>query len=247
MVNTSKASYIARYAIMLATILVAVLLDKTITLGLPIAGATCELLVTLSFCFLLNSWLDGFLSTVFMGLSSFIWSFPFSNVASQNPLISVLPRMFVGIIAFCAYRLILLVTRKVKNQTVCQIAAITLSAFCGLLANTVLYLGALSYFGKGYGSFVTLLKGVVILNILPEYLVSLLGCAAVVLGVRRGLKLGIDGNNWRKAAEEVTAASETQTNGDVAQLSDENAAARSEVKSANAKTHVKRKSKKEKL
>ncbi len=202
MVNNSKASYIARYAIMLATILVAVLLDKSITLGLPIAGATFELLVTLSFCFLLNSWLDGFLSTVFMGLSSFIWSFPFSNVASQNPLISVLPRVFVGIIAFCAYRLILLATRKAKHKAVCQIAAITVSAFCGLVANTVLYLGALSVFGEGYGSFATLLKGVAILNILPEYLVSLLGCASVVLGVRRGLKLGIDGNNWRVSGED---------------------------------------------
>lgn len=239
MVNTSKASYIARYAIMLATILVAVLLDKTITLGLPIAGATCELLVTLSFCFLLNSWLDGFLSTVFMGLGSFIWSFPFSNVASQNPLISVLPRMFVGILAFCAYRLMLFVTRKAKNQTVCQIAAITVSAFCGLVANTVLYLGALSYFGKGYGSFVTLLKGVVILNILPEYLASLLGCAAVVLGVRRGLRLGIDGNNWRKAIAAQRESSLSPQSEDSVAAKDSQPNAASKLTKKNAKNKIK--------
>ena len=194
----------AKYAIMLATILVAVLMDKTITMGLPIAGATFELLVTMSFCFLFNSWLDGFLATTFMGLSSFIWSFPFANVASQNPAISVVPRLFVGIIAFSVYKFMLLILSKVNNKPIQQTASIVVATFVGLVSNTILYLSALSLFGKGYGSLAELLKGVAILNILPEYLVSLLGCSAVVLGVRHGLKLGIDGNNWRLAEERMT-------------------------------------------
>ena len=199
MVNNSKAFRVARYAVMLATILVAVLMDKTITLGWPIAGATVELLVTMTFCFLFNSWLDGFLATAFMGLSSFIWSYPFGNVASQNPAISVVPRLFVGIIAFAAYQLILLVLSKVRNQPVKQTASIVVATFIGLVSNTILYLGALSLFGDNYGSLTTLLQGVAILNILPEYLISLLGVSAIVLGVRHGLKLGLDGNNWKRA------------------------------------------------
>ena len=202
MVNNSKAFKVARYAIMLATIIVAVLMDKTITLGWPIAGATVELLVTMTLCFLFNSWLDGFLATAFMGLSSFIWSFPFANVASQNPAISVVPRLFVGIIAFSAYRLMLLVLKKVSNQHARQIAALVVATFVGLVSNTVLYLSALSLFGDNYGSLAELLKGVAILNILPEYLVSLLGVSAVVLGVRHGLKLGVNGNNWKSTQEE---------------------------------------------
>ena len=202
MVNNSRAFKVARYAIMLATILVAVLMDKTITLGWPIAGATVELLVTLTFCFLFNSWLDGFLATAFMGLSSFIWSFPFANLPSQNPAISLVPRLFVGIIAFSMYQLMLLIFKKVRNQPVKQIASIVMATFVGLVSNTILYLGALSLFGKTYGSLATLLKGVAILNILPEYLVSLLGLSALVLGVRHGLKLGIDGNNLKRIAEQ---------------------------------------------
>ena len=202
MVNNSKAFKVARYAIMLATILVAVLMDKTITLGWPIAGATMELLVTMTFCFLFNSWLDGFLATAFMGLSSFIWSFPFANVASQNPLISIVPRLFVGIIAFSAYQLVLLILKKVRNQHVRQTTSMVVATFVGLIANTILYLSALSLFGDNYGSLATLLKGVAIANILPEYLVSLLGVSAVVLGVRHGLKLGTDGNNWKRVEAE---------------------------------------------
>ena len=201
MVNNSKASQVTKYAIMLATILVAVLMDKTITLGWPIAGATVELLVTLTFCFLFNSWLDGFLATVFMGLSSFIWSFPFSNAASQNPAISVVPRLFVGIIAFSVYQLVLLILKKVRNQPIKQTVSIVIATFVGLISNTILYLGALTLFGSVYGSLADALKAVAILNILPEYLVSLLGVFGVVLGVRHGLKLGFDGNNWRLAGE----------------------------------------------
>ncbi|MCH5159329.1 MAG: hypothetical protein J1F66_00580 [Clostridiales bacterium] len=202
MVNNSRAFQVARYAVMLATILVAVLMDKTITLGWPIAGATVELLVTMTFCFLFNSWLDGFLSTAFMGLSSFIWSFPFANVASQNPVISIVPRLFVGIIAYTVYWLMLLILGKVKNQTVKQTASIVVATFVGLIANTILYLSALSLFGDNYGSLTALLQGVAIANILPEYLVSLFGVSAVVLGVRHGLKLGLDGNNWKRAQKE---------------------------------------------
>ena len=51
MVN-NKAARVAKYAIMFAIIIVAVLLDRVITLGLPIAGATVELLVTFAVCFL---------------------------------------------------------------------------------------------------------------------------------------------------------------------------------------------------
>ena len=220
MVNNTKASYVARYAIMLATILVAVLLDKTITMGLPIAGATCELLVTITLCFLFNSWLDGFLAFAFMGLSSFIWSFAFSNIVSQNPLISVLPRLLVGVIAFSVYQLMLLILKKVRNKVVKQTTSIVFAAFAALISNTILYLGALTLFGTVYGSLAEALKAVVFLNILPEYLVSLIGSSAVVLGVRHGLKLGIDGNNWKTPKDEQKQAEQQHIDEETVQLID---------------------------
>lgn len=204
MVNyNNKAHQVAKYAVMLAAIFVATLLDRAITLGLPIAGATVELLVTFALCFLFNSWLDGFLASVFMGLSSFILAFPFAKVASQNPLISIVPRLFVTILAFSVYRLILLAAAKLKNRILSQTLAIVPATLIGLIANTILYMGALTLFTDAYASLVTALQAVAILNVLPEYLVSVLGVAPLVLGVRRGLKLGVDGNNWKKAAADT--------------------------------------------
>jgi hypothetical protein len=43
-----------------------------------------------------------------------------------------------------------------------------------------------------YGVFV-LIYGLLATNILPEYLISIIGVPLVVLGVRRGLKIGIEG------------------------------------------------------
>ena len=212
MVNNNKAYQVARYAIMLAIIFVATLLDRVITLGLPIAGASVELLVTFTLCFLFNSWIDGFLASAFMGLSSFILAFPFGKVASQNPLISIVPRLFVTIIAFCVYRLILLLTSKMKNRILAQTVAMVPATFVGLVTNTILYMGALTLFTDAYGSLVAALQAVAILNVLPEYLVSFIGVAPLVLGVRRGLKLGRDGNNW-KTAKEPPAQSDVTADG----------------------------------
>lgn len=197
MVN-NKAARVAKYAIMFAIIIVAVLLDRVITLGLPIAGATVELLVTFAVCFLFDSWLEGFAAFTFMGLSSFILAFPFGKVASQNPLISVLPRMFVGLAAFGVYKLVLLCFRKSNAVRTSQVVAIVCAVAVGLVTNTVLYMGALTLFTDAYGSLVLAIKSVAILNILPEYLVALVGTAPLVMGVRRGLKLGVDGNNWKR-------------------------------------------------
>ncbi len=210
MVNNSKAGIVARYAIMLGIIFVATLLDRTITLGLPIAGATVELLITFAFCFLFNSWLDGFLASVFMGLSSFILAFPFIKVASQNPLISIVPRLFVSILAFCVYRFVLFVTKNIKNEVTRQTVSIVPSVFVGLVTNTILYMGALTLFTDAYASLVVALQAVAILNCLPEYLTSIICVAPLVLGVRHGLKLGIDGNNLKRLAELESAEQQSE-------------------------------------
>lgn len=202
----TKANSVAKYAIMFAIIIVATLLDRVITLGLPIAGATVELLVTFALCFLCNSWLDGFAAFAFMGLSSFALSFPFGKISSQNPLISIVPRLIVGVVAFAVYRLVLYIGKRNQNKRLVQTCAMVSATAVGLATNTILFMGALTLFTSAYGSLAEALKAVAILNVLPEYLVSLVGVVPVVFGVRRGLKLGIDGNNQKHAANAVDVA-----------------------------------------
>lgn len=209
MVNNNKAGQIAKFAIMFATIFVAMMLDRVISLGLPTATAACVLLVTFSFCFLDNRWSTGIISCTLFGLASFLKEFIFpSSVAAFPvyvwPIITVLPRAVMGLVAFAVYRLMLRLTVKLSNAYTRQTICIILAAFFGLLTNTVLFLFTLNLSkeiaGMDYTSLVLVIKGVLLTNILPEYLISMILAPHIVLGVRKGLKLGVDGNNGKEAA-----------------------------------------------
>ena len=229
MVNNSKAFKIAQYAIMFATTFVAMMLDKAIGfIPISFSMAVCVLLVTLSFCFLENKWSTAVLAGLFFGLASFIKEFIFPSVllgqvlpAQYWIIVTIPPRVLMTTGAFGAYRLLLLATRKVSSKRTRQIVSITVATFVGLALNTVLFFAFLRlakflYMAVEHATIAndavwTLIYGCLVTNIVPEYLVSLAFVALIVLGVRRGLKLGIDGNNWRLAREESKAAESQQS------------------------------------
>ena len=71
------------------------------------------------------------------------------------------------------------------------------ASFFGLATNTfgflsMLELSRVMYQVETHGVFV-LIYGLLVTNILPEYLISIIGAPLVVLGVRRGLKIGLEG------------------------------------------------------
>ena len=217
MVNNSKAFKVARYAIMLATIIVAMMLDRAIGLALTaglsqqLSTAAIVLLVTFSFCFLDDSWLTAILSWTFFGLASFVKEFILPTSVSTMPvyvwpLITMLPRIASGIVAFGSYKLILLVLKKMSDMRKRQIVAMTPAILLGNAANTVLFLSTLNIckelFDVEYSALIELIKLAAYTNIIPEYLITLLLVPFVVLGVRKGLKLGIDGDNWKRAQAE---------------------------------------------
>ena len=208
MVNNSKAFKVAKYAIMFATIFVAMMIDRGISAALPISMAICVLLVTFSFCFIQNSWADGVLAFTFFGIASFIKAFIFPDAIEWyfKPLVYVIPRVLAGVVTFGVYRVMLLAVGKLQKRRLAQVLAITVAVAFGLVSNTAFFLLAFSYLSKGGEGFVAAVKGLVFVNILPEYLVSLLVSPYVVLGVRRGLKLGVDGNNWKLAKEDEESA-----------------------------------------
>lgn len=199
MVNNSKAFRVAKYAIMFAVIFVAMMIDRGISAALLISMAICVLLVTFSFCFIQNSWADGILAFTFFGVASFIKAFIFPDAIAWyfKPIVYILPRVLAGVLTFGCYRLMLLALGKMQMRRLAQVIAMTVAIAVGLVSNTVLFLLPFSYLSEGGEGFVATIKALVFINILPEYLVSLLIAPHVVLGVRRGLKLGIDGNNWK--------------------------------------------------
>ncbi len=214
MVNNSKAFKLAKYAIMFATIFIAMMIDRGISAALPISMAICVLLVTFGFCFIQNSWADGIAAFTCFGIASFIKAFIFPDGIQwyYKILVYIVPRVLAGVMCFGAYRLMLLAVGRVKKRRVAQIAAMTVAIAVGLVSNTVFFLLPFSYLSENGNGFVAAIEGLVFINILPEYLTSLIIAPWVVLGVRRGLKLGVDGNNWRTLAAKDTDNSQDQTN-----------------------------------
>ena len=227
MVNNSKAFKLARYGVTFATIFVAMMLDRVISLGLPVSTAAVVILITFSFCFLDNSWVSGLLSFTLFGLASFIKEFIWSSSIAafpvyEWPLVTIIPRLAAGATAFGVYRLLLLATRKMNNKYVRQTLAMTVAIFVGNATNTVLFLSVLNLFklinGIEYTSLIVTIEAVIVTNIVPEYLISMILAPHVVLGVRRGVKLGIEGNNWRLAREDEQAEQLPETNVDNQQM-----------------------------
>lgn len=201
--DRSNPSYrITLSAIMFAVIFVAFMIDKGLSLALPIAMALFALTATFSMMLVFNDWLIAVLAGTFMGVASLLKELIFPSISFMyvvNPLVSVVPRILMSICAFGTYKLMLLATKNMTKPYKRQILSLTVAVFVGLAVNTVTFLSALNLCKLAYGvqsdSVFLVIKAVLYTNIIPEYLVSMLAVGHIVIGVRRGLKLGIDANN----------------------------------------------------
>lgn len=206
--NLKKRSFkVTVVAIAFALIFVAMMLDRLFSTFLPVSMACIVLLTTFSICFLFNDWFFGFLTGALFGLASFCKGFIFSEATFAtfgiySIFIYILPRCFVGITAFAVYRLILKLFKNSQSKK-SQHISMVVGCFLGLVINTLLFLTALnlgqSLAGNDFTPLIVTIKAVIFTNIIPEYAVSMIFVPFVVFGVRKGLKLGVDGNNIKRA------------------------------------------------
>ena len=216
--RSKKSFYVAMYGIMAATIFVAMFIDKALSSFLPISMAVVVLIATFSFCLVMNDWLMGFAAGAVFGLASWVKAMIFGEAIAINPLVSLVPRLFVGISCFAVYRLALWLVKKCTKEDKFlsatkqqrwwrQTGAMTAGIFVGLVVNTVLFLTATNlckrFLGQEYTGLLAIIKTVLFTNILPEYLISLLAVPQIVLGVRRGLRLGIEADRQKERVAET--------------------------------------------
>lgn len=203
MVDT-KAYKIAKFAIMFATIFVAMLLDKSINIVFLITTAMCTLLVTFSYALLEDSWTNCIVAFFMFGVASFVKEFIFPGLIATAypvyawPLVTIVPRLLVGVSVMVVYRLTLLFVGRVKNARTRQIIRLVTATAVGLVLNTLYFFAGLNVclplaFEGKQQLIVDTIKAFAVVAIIPEYAVSILGVSFVVLGVRRGLKISIDG------------------------------------------------------
>ena len=203
----SSTKAVAEFGVMLAVLFVAMTLDRAFSAWNLVSFAIVSVAATASFAMLKNRPLLAIASGSFFGLASLVTAFMFGKTAFFNPLVSVLPRMFIGITGYGAYKLAELLLCRVKNKRISEYIALTAGAAFVALSNTVYTLTCLWLFAQGDPLFVAF-NVVFLTNALPEMVVAALATPPIVLGVRRGLRLGIDGKPRKKERDGYGGAAE---------------------------------------
>lgn len=111
----SKAHYIAFLGVMVAVIFVVLTLETYVFMGmLGINPAFLSLPLAIALC-LFGRWKEEFVGGTIFGLCSMIIAVMVGYPAMINPLVSVLPRILMGVIAYWVYHLVSFIFNKILN------------------------------------------------------------------------------------------------------------------------------------
>lgn len=142
----------------------------------------------------LKGWKLGVISSTYYGLMSLINSFTTSTsplrFVFQNPLVSVLPRLIVGLVVSLLFAFLMKKTANLKNRNGLKLSSFT-AAFFGVVTNTVLVLSMMYLFnaGKQFGdisiNFKTILSWIVAVNTTIELIVFPLVTAPIVYAIKK--------------------------------------------------------------
>lgn len=127
------------------------------------------------------------------GICSFIISFTkpiLINPLFQNPLVSILPRILIGVAVFYSFKLTSFLAQKanIKNQKLKNTIAYTVSSIAGTVTNTVLVLSMILIFnyGKDVNGIVInwpLIGLIISTNFVIELIVTAIICPPISLAV----------------------------------------------------------------
>lgn len=143
--KNDKAHFVAFIGVMLALIFVLFLLEGTLLAGTGMTACVLSLPVAISLS-VYDDWKKSFIGGTLLGICSCIFCLIFASafIFYANPLISVLPRMFIGITAYWTYFGLSKLFKKIKNKYVREMLPAGIAGVIGSITNTVLYLLAIS-------------------------------------------------------------------------------------------------------
>ena len=129
---------IAYYGVLSALMFVFLLIE---TYLLTIAfGALTPAILTLPFAVSLSLFLGKkgmFIGGTMFGCCSFFLAIIIANPVFINPLISILPRILIGVVAYFVYVLVQKLTKNSKNEWVKENIPYSIAGVFGILTNTV--------------------------------------------------------------------------------------------------------------
>lgn len=143
--KSDKAHFVAFIGVMSALIFVLFLLEGTVLSGLGMTACILSLPVAIALS-IYDDWRKSFIGGTILGVCSCIFCLIFASlfIFYANPLISVLPRCFIGITAYWTYFGLSRLFKKVKNRYISDMLPAAVAGVVGSLTNTVLYLLAVN-------------------------------------------------------------------------------------------------------
>lgn len=138
---------------------------------------------------------DGAIIGGIWGLITFIRAFvwptsPLAVIVFVNPLVSVLPRILIGVVAGWSF---ILLSKQLKNKFL----SMGIAAFLGALTNTVLVLGQIYLFYQNQApamysldvhALLPYLLGVVATNGIPEAILAAIACPLIATPLLKKIK-----------------------------------------------------------
>lgn len=184
--KNDKAHLIAFVGVMFALIFVLFFLEGTVLAGVKITACILSLPVEIALS-VYDDWKKSFIGGTLLGLVSCIFCIIFSSayIFYANPLISVLPRTFIGVTAYWTYRGISKLLNKVKNKFVSETIPAAVAGIVGSVTNTVLYLLAVNIWAGDAMGALTAILGVAVTIYFP---IELAACAVLVPAYTAALK-----------------------------------------------------------
>ena len=171
MKNTT-AKHVAFLGVMFALIFLLMLLETFVfngIIGLPTCFLSLPVAITLS---VFSDYKYCFFGGTAFGLCSFIISFIIGNPFFYNPLVSVLPRVLIGITAYFSCTAVLKLTKSSANKIVKRTFPFAVAGIVGVITNTVFTILMLCIFNN-WGYISTLLGTVMAIDFLPEFIASI--------------------------------------------------------------------------
>lgn len=117
------------------------------------------------------------------GCCSFFLAVIIANPIFINPLISILPRLFIGVIAFFVYLLLSKLTKNAKSKFIKEILPISVASAFGILTNSVFTIFMMWVFNAS--AIATIMTVIISFNFLAEVIGAIVLCPIYVKVIKK--------------------------------------------------------------
>ena len=209
----SKSRTIAKFGIIAALVVVAIIIETAVSVGFAISIAAVTITIVLVVCQTNDLKTAIFVTTTF-GMLSFLRSFIIASPTAwlfQNPLVSVAPRIIIGFTCYYSLKLFKKLFAKYKSN-IAKTLPFIFSGAIGVLTNTVLVLSMMAVFDYTR-SLAEIIAAIILINFLSEILAGVLivpAASKALLRARRNIDINPSTDNKQEIQKPETQNSDTQ-------------------------------------